>query len=388
MMAWAGSAGDTSTVARLAVGSLAAGLVVIVPERLRHARGAWLLVGVPWLAMIAAKAAPAVGRFTLYLPGDDPQTYQRFAYRIFMQGFWLRAGRPHSGISRYIAGFADSCTCSSATRAWARSCGTASVCSPARCSRSSSSTDSGGFRMGLAAAVAVLLTIFARTELVPHRPWPLRDFSAAVDLSGLVLFDLPQATQDPTRCSRWCVRGAGVLYADESSAAGPAAWCADPAPSTSTRRFTGRRAPDLGRRVETRRGRVLCGAGPRPPCAFAARTWYYTGAFSLFAGTSLGFNAVGLGTIVVVVVVAGRLAPDDRQRADAGDGPGSTAVRLAVHSRCRRRRPLGGRPAEGAGRRQAAARRDAGLSRVPGRRSGRPGQRVSRAVSLHLIPVA
>ena len=26
-------------------------------------------------------------------------------------------------------------------------------------------------------------------------------------------------------------------------------------------------------------------------CAFAARTWYYAGAFSLFAGTSLGFNA-------------------------------------------------------------------------------------------------
>ena len=31
-------------------------------------------------------------------------------------------------------------------------------------------------------------------------------------------------------------------------------------------------------------------------CAFAARTWYYTGRFSLFAGTSLGFNAIGLGT--------------------------------------------------------------------------------------------
>jgi hypothetical protein len=30
--------------------------------------------------------------------------------------------------------------------------------------------------------------------------------------------------------------------------------------------------------------------------AFAARTWYYTGAFSLFAGTSLGFNTIGLGT--------------------------------------------------------------------------------------------
>jgi hypothetical protein len=31
-------------------------------------------------------------------------------------------------------------------------------------------------------------------------------------------------------------------------------------------------------------------------CAFAARTWYYTGRFSLFAGTSLGFNAIGFGT--------------------------------------------------------------------------------------------
>ena len=31
-------------------------------------------------------------------------------------------------------------------------------------------------------------------------------------------------------------------------------------------------------------------------CVFAARTWYYTGRLSLFAGTSLGFNAIGLGT--------------------------------------------------------------------------------------------
>jgi hypothetical protein len=31
-------------------------------------------------------------------------------------------------------------------------------------------------------------------------------------------------------------------------------------------------------------------------CAFATRTWYYTGVFSLFTGTSLGFNAIGLGT--------------------------------------------------------------------------------------------
>jgi hypothetical protein len=32
--------------------------------------------------------------------------------------------------------------------------------------------------------------------------------------------------------------------------------------------------------------------------AFAARTWHYTGAFSLFAGTSLGFNSTGLGTSI------------------------------------------------------------------------------------------
>jgi hypothetical protein len=32
--------------------------------------------------------------------------------------------------------------------------------------------------------------------------------------------------------------------------------------------------------------------------AFAARTWHYTGEFSLFAGTSLGFNSTGLGRSV------------------------------------------------------------------------------------------
>jgi hypothetical protein len=60
------STGD-SPVARFAVVPLIACVFVPVSSHLRNARGAWLLVGAPWLALIAARAVPNVGRFTLFL---------------------------------------------------------------------------------------------------------------------------------------------------------------------------------------------------------------------------------------------------------------------------------------------------------------------------------
>ena len=37
-------------------------------------------------------AAPAIGRFIIYDFGHDYWMYQRFAYRIVMQGYWLEGG--------------------------------------------------------------------------------------------------------------------------------------------------------------------------------------------------------------------------------------------------------------------------------------------------------
>jgi len=78
---------------RLSVLVLLAAFLVPVPERLRNVRGAVLLVGVPWLALFAGSLLVDVGRITLFTPGDDFTHFQRFAYRIYMQGFWLEGGQ-------------------------------------------------------------------------------------------------------------------------------------------------------------------------------------------------------------------------------------------------------------------------------------------------------
>src|SRR5205823_3216149 len=106
-MAWAGSAGSDSTLPRFAVAALVLVLFVPMPPALRHARGAWLLVAVPWLALIGAMALSTVGRFTLYLQGDDALIYQQFAYRIYMERFWLEGGQPtfwNQPLYRWICG--------------------------------------------------------------------------------------------------------------------------------------------------------------------------------------------------------------------------------------------------------------------------------------------
>ncbi|HMJ86341.1 MAG TPA: hypothetical protein VK504_24355, partial [Vicinamibacterales bacterium] len=41
---------------------------------------------------IGGRAMVDVGRFQLYFFGDDSLTFQRYAYRIFMEGYWLEGG--------------------------------------------------------------------------------------------------------------------------------------------------------------------------------------------------------------------------------------------------------------------------------------------------------
>jgi hypothetical protein len=81
-------------VGRWLVACLFAAALLRVPRRLRNVFGAFLLIGVPWLTLIAVVSAPAIGRFRLYAPGNDYWMYQRFAYRIVMQGYWLEGGSP------------------------------------------------------------------------------------------------------------------------------------------------------------------------------------------------------------------------------------------------------------------------------------------------------
>ena len=83
---------DRVELARWLLAATAGASFVPMPARLRHIRGAFMLIGVPWMAFVLACSAPAVGRFLIYEFGQDYWMYQRFAYRIVMQGYWLEGG--------------------------------------------------------------------------------------------------------------------------------------------------------------------------------------------------------------------------------------------------------------------------------------------------------
>ena len=82
-------------------------LLMTTPWRIRNTRGVFLLAGVPWLAYAFAIDAGQVGRWTLYGVGNDEFQFQRFAYRIFMQHYWLEGGQVtfwNQPLFRWIAG--------------------------------------------------------------------------------------------------------------------------------------------------------------------------------------------------------------------------------------------------------------------------------------------
>jgi hypothetical protein len=82
-------------------------LAMPVRRRCQSARGIFFLLVVPWLAYIGAANAHQIGRWTLYGIGNDNFQFQRFAYRIFMQHYWLEGGQPtfwNQPFYRWIAG--------------------------------------------------------------------------------------------------------------------------------------------------------------------------------------------------------------------------------------------------------------------------------------------
>ena len=85
---------------------LFASVALPVPTRLRNLRGAFLLLGVPWLAFFIASSMTLIGRFSTY-SGDDWLAYQAAGYRIFMNGYWLEGGSlafDYQPLYRWITG--------------------------------------------------------------------------------------------------------------------------------------------------------------------------------------------------------------------------------------------------------------------------------------------
>jgi hypothetical protein len=92
---------------RLVPLALLGAIALPVARRAQNRIGLSLLVALPFLAMVATMAIPTVGIFTWYSSGDDWWMFQRWAYRIFMQGYWLEGGQRtfwFQPLYRWIAG--------------------------------------------------------------------------------------------------------------------------------------------------------------------------------------------------------------------------------------------------------------------------------------------
>lgn len=89
--------------------ALIAAVRLPLPESLRNTRGAFILLAPFWLALHVVDTYLDIGfnRMQLLMPGNDWWQFQRYAYRIYMQGYWLEGGeltfhfRP---LYRWIAG--------------------------------------------------------------------------------------------------------------------------------------------------------------------------------------------------------------------------------------------------------------------------------------------
>ena len=289
---WLASRGD-SPAARFAAVPIAASVCIPVPRRLRNSRGLLLLAGIPWLALIAARGARFVGAFTLYYIGDDTLDYQRFAYRIFKEGYWLEGGQRtfwNQPLYRWICGalhvfYGDSSVGELFWDGFTLLVGAVFAYHVAK--------RMAGFRAGMAAAVAVFLTVTLGPNFyLLGRGLP--EIAAAGWLSMAALC-LLRARSGATRFAM-----AGGIFAVLAFltrlnhlplVVGLVALLL-PFPRRSPGRTVRSRwaYAVLRREAAVYLSVVVCGIG-----AFALRTWYYTGELSLFAGTTRVHNATGFG---------------------------------------------------------------------------------------------
>jgi hypothetical protein len=274
---------DQIAAARWTIVALIAAVFVPVPPRLRNLGGAFLLVGVPWLTYIGVAAAPAIGRWVLYDVGHDYWMFQRFAYRIVMQGYWLEGGTPtfyFQPLYRWIAAvlhvvFGDS---SVGEWYWDGACLLAGSLLSFRIARSFA-----GFRWGIVAAV-IPLAVF--------------NLSAGRDLVGRGLSEISSAGL--LSMAALCAIGSRHRTTGRAIAAGLLATLAfytrlnNLVMALGVAAFALPLRMPVGALVRLRewRARVAWRTAIAVPAVvaigvlcFAWRTWYYTGVFSVLHGT-------------------------------------------------------------------------------------------------------
>jgi hypothetical protein len=270
---------------------LATVLVLRLPYRLQNRRAVVLFIGLPLLAMLAAGGASQVGRFTMYSAGDDWQTFQRFAARIYFDGHWLEGGSAtfwYQALYRWIAGmlhvvFGDSSVgelywdgyglLASATLAYAL----------VRMSLS--------FRWALAASLATLAT----TLLGPN--WylvgrGLAEISALMWVALTALALARARAGHVTAAIRAGVLATLAIYTRMNHLILLAAMVVLLLPRLDAGAWT--RPVALLRTLRLQAAFLYGAVVAAGLVLLAARSWYYNGVFSLSYGTSMQFHSTGL----------------------------------------------------------------------------------------------
>ncbi len=281
--------GMSGRLERLAGAALVASPFVPVTAAHRTWRGALLLLGVPSLAFFVARSIPQIGHISAYSV-DDWLAYQVAGYRIFMNGFWLEGGSKgfdYQPLYRWISGalhlvFGDS---SVGEVYWDVVCLLAGAFVTFALLKPMA-----GFRWAVGAAAVTFATFTAGTI------WyfvgrGLSEIAAA----GFAFFAALSLLSGASR--RAIAAGAGILalltfytrlnhlmFAPMLVALMlpldvPAAW---------------RRVWSAVRRLDRRAVFAYVATFATGVVLFAVRTWWYTGVFSVFYGTSLKYNDTGL----------------------------------------------------------------------------------------------
>ena len=273
--------------ARWCVPGLIAAAFIPVPAHLRNVFGVFALVGIPWLVLIVVAFADNIGHFRLYAWGNDYWMYQRFGYRIVMQGYWLEGGTKNfyfQPFYRWVSGllhlvFGDS---SIGEFFWEGGCYLIVALLAFSLTKASS-----GFRWGVLAAVTTL------TVLAIGLPWGLIGGSLSeITSTGFIYLGAFMALRSRRGSLVWAV-AAGLLASlafytrlnNLPMAAGITLFALSA--RVPLYRFFQRR-PAAWRAMIAWRTLVAVPAVLALGLAFFAwRNWHYNGSFSVFGGSSL-----------------------------------------------------------------------------------------------------
>jgi hypothetical protein len=269
---------------------LATAVVLPWPRRVANLSGMRWLIVVPFLTLIVAIGIPQVGAVTLYSGGDDWWMFQRFAYRIVMQGYWLEGGTPtfwFQPLYRWIAGvlhvvFGDS---SAGELFWDAACLLTAACFAFHLTRQMA-----GFRWGLGAAILTLavFTLGPGWYLIGRG---LSEISSAGFIYGGALLALRGRNGSVLASAAAGVLAALGFFARLNNLPMTLAVAAFAWPARKP-------IADLWPPARAWRGAsrpVLLGvlAGVAAGLwLFTARTWYYTGVASMLFGTQAGTLSV------------------------------------------------------------------------------------------------